>query len=126
MRYGKPDLAPVPKAVDAPHAAQLERRRVPQLGDGQDAGAVQPLRHAGADAVAVLQFETEQNPRQVIFGDDDQPVRFLQVGTDLAEKHVQRDADGGGEALADLVELGALYLERDRAGRRRLDTTAVS
>ena len=37
-------------AVDAaPHPAQLKRRRVPQLGDGEDAGAVKPLLHARAD-----------------------------------------------------------------------------
>ena len=51
-------------AVDAaPHAAQLERRRVPELGDGEDAGAVKPLLHARADAVDLLQFEAEQNVR---------------------------------------------------------------
>ena len=52
------------KAVDAaPHPAQLERRRVPQLGDGEDAGAVKPLLHACADAVDLLQCEAEQNLR---------------------------------------------------------------
>ena len=40
----------------APHPPQLELRRVPQLGDGEDAGAVQPLLHARADAVNVLQL----------------------------------------------------------------------
>jgi hypothetical protein len=36
-------------AVDAaPHAAQLERRCVPELGDGEVAGAVKPLLHAFA------------------------------------------------------------------------------
>jgi hypothetical protein len=35
--------------------AQLERRRIPELGDGEDAGAVKPLLHAFADAVDVLQ-----------------------------------------------------------------------
>jgi hypothetical protein len=40
-------------AVDAaPHAAQLEWRRVPQLGDGEDAGAVKPLLHAANDEYA--------------------------------------------------------------------------
>jgi len=39
-------------AVDAaPSAAQLERHGVPELGDGEDAGAVKPLLHARADAV---------------------------------------------------------------------------
>ena len=53
------------EAVDAaPHPAQLERRRVPELGDGDDAGAVKPLLHARADAVDRLQFEAEQNLRQ--------------------------------------------------------------
>jgi hypothetical protein len=53
-----------------------------------------------ADAVDVLQFETEQNVRQVVVGDDNEPVRFLQIGPDLAEKHVGRDADRAGEAFA--------------------------
>ena len=109
------------QAVDAaPHAAQLERRRVPQLGDGADAGAVQPLLHARADAVDHLQCQAEQNLRQVVFGDDDQPVRFLQVGTDLAEEDVRRDADRTGEAFADLVARGAFELERELARGRYL------
>jgi nucleotidyltransferase/DNA polymerase involved in DNA repair len=52
-----------------------------------------PASHALSDAVDVLQFAAEQNFGQVIFGDDDQPVRLLQVGPDLAEKHIGRDAD---------------------------------
>ena len=51
------------QAVDAaPHPAQLERRRVPQLLDVDDAGAVQPLLHARADAPTVLNavFNTAQ------------------------------------------------------------------
>jgi hypothetical protein len=66
-------------------------------------GAIEPLRHALADAVDVLQVEAQQNFRQVLLGDDDQPVRLLQIGADLAEKHVGRDADRAGEAFADLV-----------------------
>src|SRR5271156_3704993 len=62
-------------AVDAaPYPAQLERRRVPELGDGDEAGAVKTLVHALADAVDVVQLEAEQNFGQVIPGDDDQPV----------------------------------------------------
>jgi hypothetical protein len=45
----------------APNPAQLERRRVPEPGDGHNAGAVKPLLHAFADAVDVLQFEAEQD-----------------------------------------------------------------
>ena len=41
----------------------------------------------------------------------DQPVRLLQVGPDLAEKHVRRDADRAGEAFADLVAQGPLHLQ---------------
>jgi hypothetical protein len=77
------------------------RRRVPELGDGKDAGAMQPLLHPFTDAVDLLQFEAEQDVRQVVFGDDDKPDGFLQVGTDLAEKHIGRDADRAGEAFAD-------------------------
>src|SRR5262249_15931030 len=44
------------QSVDAaPHAAQLVRRRVPQLADIDDAGTVQPLLHAPSDAVDFLQ-----------------------------------------------------------------------
>jgi hypothetical protein len=84
----------------APHTAQPERRRVPELLDGEDAGAVQALLHARADPVDLLQFEAEQNLGQVLLRDDDQPVRLLQIGADLAEKDVRRDADRAGEALA--------------------------
>ena len=55
----------------APHPAQLERRSVPKLGDGEDAGAVEPLLHARADAVDLLQFEAEQDVGQVAGCDDD-------------------------------------------------------
>ena len=48
-------------------------------------------------------FEAKQNLGQIVMGDDHQPVGFLPVGTDLAEKHIGRDADRAGEALADLV-----------------------
>jgi hypothetical protein len=98
-------------AVDAaPHPAQLKRRRVPQLSDGQDAGAVQALLHTRADAVDVLQFEAEQNVGQLVMGDDDKSVRLLQVGTDLAEEDVRREADRAGEAFADLLAQRAFDL----------------
>jgi hypothetical protein len=64
---------------------------------------VKPLLHARADPVDLLQFEAKQNLGQIVMGDDHQPVGFLPVGTDLAEKHIGRDADRAGEALADLV-----------------------
>ena len=109
------------QAVDAaPHAAQLERRRVPQLGDIDDAGAMKPLLHARADAVDVLQLEAEQNSGQVVLGDDHQPVGLLQVGPDLAEKHVRRDADRAGEAFADLLAQGPFHLQRQFPGNRHL------
>jgi hypothetical protein len=104
----------------APHAAQLERRRVPELLDGDDAGAVKPLLHARADAVDLLQFETQQNIGQIVLRDDDQPVRLLQVGTDLAEKDVRGDADRAGEALSHLVPQRAFNLERKLARDRDL------
>jgi hypothetical protein len=59
----------------------------------------------------VLQLEAEQNPGQIFTGDDDKAVRLLQVGTDLAEKDVGREADGAGEALADLLAESPLDLE---------------
>ena len=71
--------------------------------------------HALADAVDLLQFEAEQNVGQIVMGDDDQPVRLLQIGADLAEKDVGRDADRAGEALADLLAQGALDLQRQFA-----------
>jgi hypothetical protein len=83
------------EAVDtAPHPAQLERRRVPELGDGEDAGAVQPLLHARADAVDLLQLEAKQKLRQVGRGDDDEAVRLLHVGTDFGQKHIRLARDG--------------------------------
>jgi hypothetical protein len=47
--------------------------------------------------------------------DDDQAVRLLQVGADLAEKDVGRDADRAGQALADLLAQGAFDLQRQFA-----------
>ena len=109
------------QAIDAaPDPAQPDRRCLPELGDGEDAGAMKPLLHALADAVDVLQFETEQNPGQIVMRDDDQPVRLLQVGADLAEKDVRRDADRAGEALADLLAQGAFDLQRQFARDQHL------
>jgi hypothetical protein len=65
-------------------------------------------------------LEAEQNPGQVAFGDDDQPVRLLQIGPDLAEKHVRRDADRTGEAFADLLAQGLLYLHGQFPRHRHL------
>jgi hypothetical protein len=56
-------------------------------------------------------LEAEQNPGQVVLGYDDQPVWLLQVGADLAEKHVRREADRAGEAFAYLLAQGALHLQ---------------
>jgi hypothetical protein len=82
------------QAVDAaPDPAQLERGGLPKLGGGENSGAVEPLLHARADSVDLLQFETEQNLRQIVGGDDDQPIRLLKIGTDLAEKHIRRETD---------------------------------
>lgn len=81
----------------APHPAQPERGRLPELGDGEDAGAVEPLFHALPDAVDLLQFEAEQNVGQVVMRDDDKSVRLLQVGADFAGKDVGRQADRAGE-----------------------------
>lgn len=47
--------------------------------------------------------------------DDDQPVRLLQIGADLAQKDVGRDADRAGEALADLLAQRPLDLQRQLA-----------
>ena len=38
---------------------------------------MQPLLHARADAVDILQLEAEQDSGQVVLGDHDQPVRLL-------------------------------------------------
>jgi hypothetical protein len=64
---------------------------------------VKSLLHARADAVDLLQFEPEQNLRQIGLGDDDQAVRLLHVGRHLAEKHVRRDADRTGKAVTNLI-----------------------
>jgi hypothetical protein len=113
-----------PVANAAPHPAQLERRGLPELRDGEDAGAVEPLLHAFADAVDLLQFEAQQNLRQVVFGDNDQPVGLLQVGTDFAEKDIRRDADRTGQAFADLLAQRPLELQRQGAGDRHLPLIA--
>jgi hypothetical protein len=81
---------------------------------------MQALLHALANAVDVLQFEAEQNVRQVVFSDDNEPVRFLQVGPDLAEKHIGRDADRTGEAFAKLLAQGLFDFERKLARNRYL------
>jgi hypothetical protein len=57
-------------------------------------------------------------------GDDDQPVRLLQIGADLAEEDIRRDADRAGEALADLLAQRPLDLERKFA--RNLDLSLGS
>jgi hypothetical protein len=110
--------------TSAPHAAQLERGRVPELGNSEDAGAVKPLLHARADAVDLLQFEAEQNVGQIIAGDHDEAVGFLQIGTDFAEKDVGREADRAGEALADLLAQRAFDFQRELAGERYLSFSA--
>jgi hypothetical protein len=104
----------------APHPPQPQRRGLPDLGDGRDAGAAEPLLHALADAVDILQREAQQNVRQIVERDDDEPVRLLQIGPDLAEKDVWRQADRAGVAFADLLAQGPLDLERQRAGSRHL------
>jgi hypothetical protein len=48
-------------------------------------------------------LEAEQDSGQVLLGDDDEPVGLLQVGPDLAEKRIGRDADRAGEALPYLL-----------------------
>jgi hypothetical protein len=81
---------------------------------------VQALLHALADAVDLLQFEAEQNLRQIVMRDDDQPVRLLQIGADLAEKDAGRDADRARKAFADLLVQRALDLQRQFARGRDL------
>src|SRR5665213_3084209 len=109
------------QAVDAaPDAPKPERCRVPELGHSRDSGAVEPLFHARADPVYVLQFEAKQDVRQLVVRDDDQPIRLLQVGADLAEEHVRRETDGTGHALTDLLTKRALDLERQCTRRRNL------
>jgi hypothetical protein len=72
---------------------------------------VKPLLHARADAVDLLQLEAERNVGQLVIGDDDKAIRLLQIGTDLAEKDVRREADRAGEAVSDLLPQGALDLQ---------------
>jgi hypothetical protein len=101
------------QAIDAaPHPAQPHRRGLPELGDGEDAGAVQALLHAFADAVDLLQFEAEQDAGQIVMRDDDETVRLLLIGADFAEKDVGREADRAGEALADLLAQRPLDFQR--------------
>jgi hypothetical protein len=108
-------------AVDAAaHPPQPVRRRVPELGDGKDAGATEPFFHPFADAVDLLQFEAEQDVRQLVLGDDDKAVGLLHVGGDLAEKDIGCEADRAGEAFADLVAQRPLDLERKLARDRHL------
>jgi hypothetical protein len=71
---------------------------------------VQPLLHARADAVDLLQLQPEQHLRQVGFGDENEAVRLLHIGRDLAEEHIGRDADRAGEAFADLRAQSAFEL----------------
>jgi hypothetical protein len=73
-----------------------------------------------ADAVDLLQVKAEQNVGQIIPSDDDQPVGFLQVGPDLAEKDVRRETDRAGEAFADLLTQGAFDFQREFARGRHL------
>jgi hypothetical protein len=101
--------------MPTPHGAQLKGCGIPQLGNGENAGAAQPLLHAPADAVDVLELKPEQNAKQVFLGYNHQAVGLLQIGTDLAEKDVRCDADRAGKALADLLAQGPLDLERQYA-----------
>jgi hypothetical protein len=64
---------------------------------------VKPLLHAGTDAVDVLQLKAERNVRQVVIGDDGPPVRLVQIGPDLAEKNIWREADRAGQAVRGLT-----------------------
>ena len=54
----------------------------------------------------------------------DEPVRLSQIRTDLAEKHVWRDADRAGEAFADLFTQDPFDLEREVARGRHLPFVA--
>ena len=79
------------EAIDAaPDPAQLERGCFPELGDGEDAGAVKALLHPFADAVDLLQFEAEQNVGQIVLRDDDQAVRLLEATRWLLASERQR------------------------------------
>jgi hypothetical protein len=104
----------------APAPAQPKRRRLPELGDGEDAGAIEPLFHARADAVDFLQVEPEQNLGQAVMRDDDEPVGLLQIGPDLAEEDIGRNPDRAGEAFAGLLAESPFYLERQLARDRHL------
>jgi hypothetical protein len=48
------------------------------------------------------------------------PSGFLQIGTDLAKKHIGRDADRAGEAFAELVAQSAFDFERKLPRDRHL------
>jgi hypothetical protein len=96
--------------MPAPDLAELKRCGLPKLGNGEDAGPIEALFHAPADAVNLLQFEAEQDIGQIVLRDDDQALRLLQVGADLTEKHVRREADGASQTLADLLSEGTFDL----------------
>jgi len=65
-------------------------------------------------------LKAEQDAGEVSLGDDDKPVRLLQIGPDLAEKHVRRDADRAGKAFAHLLPQRLFHLHGQLPRRRHL------
>jgi hypothetical protein len=72
---------------------------------------------------AAIEAMWHENLRQVLLGDDNQPVGFLQVGTDLAEKYVRGDAHRTGEATACIRR--RRVIARLESGRVRLSTRTI-
>ena len=86
--------------------SELAARGAKEVGDGSDAGLIQAMLHAGADAVDVGQGEPMQNFGQGAWANDDEAVGLLHVAADFGEEDAGGEADGTGHARAEPLAEG--------------------
>jgi hypothetical protein len=111
---------PEPVAVGAaPGGAGVARAALAELADVEDAVLRQPALHLGADPGDLAQLEVVEAVRELIGGEHHQPVGLLQIGGELGEQPVGRDADRTGQAFADIRADARLdpLRQRHRASR---------
>ena len=82
----------------APHAVQHITRRGAQLSHAEDTGRLQPLQHAFANALHVLQLQGVQPLGQLGLFNHHQPIGLLHVRRQLGQQRVGRNADRAAKA----------------------------
>ena len=95
---------PVPESLapdGAPGEGALLSGEREEVLHGADAGEVEALLHAGADAGEVAEFEALEGARENVWGEGDEAVGLVHVGGDLGEVAVGGESDGAAEGVAD-------------------------